>query len=334
MKIQVDKLKPNPFRRIKTYPIDRSKVERLKVSMRDTFVWPGIIARKHPTEPGYYQIAFGHHRIVAIKELGIPEIDITIHDMSDAMMLRNMANENLEWSPTPASINETIHSVRDFLNAELAKYETWKEAKSDKVIRLSFINAQGFGKARNESKNNKGGAGRLSILKFLGGKEQGWNQAVIQTSLAILDDTELERGAVEILPNMEQARQFRKAVKAYHIPKDKQRKIAQKIKRNEISSRHIQKAVRKEVEKPPEEDPEIKKLEDIFEGIDQDAKRLKSQIWGFQKSLEELDVQQLTGVSTFLVLVSLKELVSTITDFAKFANGKMPKELTDETRNQ
>jgi ParB-like chromosome segregation protein Spo0J len=303
--------------------------------MRDTFVWPGIIARKHPTKSGYYQIAFGHHRIVAIKELGIPEIDITIHDMSDAMMLRNMANENLEWSPTPASINETIHSVRDFLNAELAKYETWENCQSSKSYLIKLLDRNLSQGKFKDLKDN--GVGQTTILKFLGGKEQGWNQAMIQTSLAILDDAELEREAVEILPNMEQARQFRKAVKVYHIPKEKQKKIAQKIKRNEISSRHIQKAVRKEANHPkdsPEDDPQVIQLEDEFASIERTAKQLSGQIHSFQASLEELNITQLTGAKAFLGLVTLKELQDTIKTFAHYANGVIPKELQDETNSQ
>lgn len=54
-------------------------------------------------------------------------------------------------------------TVRDFLNAELAKYESWEDAKSANEIISSLCDSQAsFGAA-------KKGVGQSTILKFLGG---------------------------------------------------------------------------------------------------------------------------------------------------------------------
>jgi hypothetical protein len=48
----------------------------------------------------------------------------------------------------------------NFLNAELAKYETWEQA--NKFIRVLFKSPEGFTKIK------KDGVGQTTILKFLG----------------------------------------------------------------------------------------------------------------------------------------------------------------------
>lgn len=114
MKIAVRDLKPNPFRRMdKGYPIDRKKVQSLKDSITETSFWDNIIARK---VDGHFELAYGHHRWVALKELGIEEINIPIRDLDDRTMLKIMANENMEqWAWNVGVINETIEAVRDFI---------------------------------------------------------------------------------------------------------------------------------------------------------------------------------------------------------------------------
>lgn len=101
-------------------------------------------------------------------------------------MLRIMANENLEWNQSPAVINETVHAAKDFLDGELAKYETW--AGSNRSIRPLFSEEGGFQKAKKE------GAGRDTILKFLGGN---WKQWMVQEALAVPNDDDVDREAIE-----------------------------------------------------------------------------------------------------------------------------------------
>ena len=119
MKIQVDQLRPNPYRRMEKYPINREKVESLKISITETDFWDNILVRR---VKGGFEIAYGHHRLIALQELGIKEVELPVKELDNGLMIKIMANENLtEWHSNPAVINETVHAARDYLNSELAK---------------------------------------------------------------------------------------------------------------------------------------------------------------------------------------------------------------------
>ena len=79
------------------------------------------------------------------------------------MMLRIMANENLEaYNPTTMVVNETVAAAKEFIDNELAKYETWEDFRSGKnTIPID---------TEPEFRSLKGkGAGRNIICSFLGG---------------------------------------------------------------------------------------------------------------------------------------------------------------------
>jgi len=96
-------------------------------------------------------------------------------------MLRIMANENMaEWSANPAVMTETVLAARDFIDGELAKYEAWEDAikKSNIFIGLFTGQKDRDGKEKNPKAlfgQAKGkGAGRETILAFLGGNWKDW----------------------------------------------------------------------------------------------------------------------------------------------------------------
>ena len=125
MKIKVSDLMPNPFRNIENYPIKREKVEALKTSINETSFWDNILARK--SKGAKFEIAYGHHRLIALRELEIEQVDIPIRDIDDSIMLKMMADENLDvWQHTTAVINETVLAAKRFLDAELAKCDSWE----------------------------------------------------------------------------------------------------------------------------------------------------------------------------------------------------------------
>jgi len=92
--VPVAKLLPNPFRNIKDYPIDEEKVALLEESYRETGVWPNILAR--PAKGGKYEIAYGHHRMAAMKKSKFKEVAIVVTDMDDETMFKTMVRENDE----------------------------------------------------------------------------------------------------------------------------------------------------------------------------------------------------------------------------------------------
>ena len=172
MKIQVSDLRPNPFRRLEKYPIRKSKKESLKRSINQTGFWDNVLTRKRGDK---YEIAYGHHRLVALKELGIKEVNLPVKDISDANMIRIMANENMEdWKLTPLVINETISVAKDFLDGELAKYENWEEVPPGLLDSIDLKNRSAFQNIKTK------GAGTPTICKFLG---ENWMPHRIQEAL-------------------------------------------------------------------------------------------------------------------------------------------------------
>jgi flagellar biosynthesis GTPase FlhF len=102
---------PNPFRHIARYPIQPHKVAALRESLRATGFWGNIVARERA---GKAEIAYGHHRLVALKEEYGPNFkaDLIIRTLTDEVMLQMMARENMEeWGTTASVEHETIRAV-------------------------------------------------------------------------------------------------------------------------------------------------------------------------------------------------------------------------------
>ena len=235
MKIKLSKLLPNPYRDIGNYPIVEDRVAKLKGSILHTEFWGGLVCRKYPKRKGYYQIAFGHHRIEALKELKYTEIPIKVLGYSNAQMLQAMAEENREIGQHDIKImTQTVEQVKKFLDAELSKYKTWREARINKFINTLFANDGNFGRCK------KNGVGQTTILKFLG---KTWKQSEIQFALEILKDDSVDREAVESFKNRYQATEFRVAVKEAKIPVRSQKEVAKKIKSKVNGGRAIREEV-------------------------------------------------------------------------------------------
>lgn len=111
MRVQLKNVVANPFRDIDSYPIERHKVEALKKSIKDTEFWDNIVARR---KDGQVQIAYGHHRLTALKELypGTHEISLITKTLDDGHMIKIMANENMEeWGHDAGIMHETIKAI-------------------------------------------------------------------------------------------------------------------------------------------------------------------------------------------------------------------------------
>ena len=219
--IKVKDLEPNPFRDIKTYPIDREKVEALKTSITETEFWDNLVARPHPKKKGRFQIAYGAHRLTVLKELKILEIDIPIRDLDDATMIRIMANENMEdWKTNAGVVVETVSAAKEFLDAELTKC-TWKTL--NKSIKSLFEDSRGFENAKHQ------GVGQTILLKFLGGN---WKQWMIQRARELMRDAEegiLDPKAAQTFLNLDQANKFRQLVREKKVSLQGQVQLAQQL---------------------------------------------------------------------------------------------------------
>jgi hypothetical protein len=109
--VPLNKIKPNPHRRMEIYPIDEDKVEALIGSFARTGYWGNIVGRERN---GCVQIAYGHHRRESMLRTmkKTDKIEIIIKEIDDAEMLRMMADENMEeWQTNSIIEQETIRAV-------------------------------------------------------------------------------------------------------------------------------------------------------------------------------------------------------------------------------
>ncbi|MEK6277745.1 MAG: ParB/RepB/Spo0J family partition protein [Actinomycetota bacterium] len=110
-KYAVKNIEPNPFRHIERYPIQPAKVTALRESLQTTGFWGNVVARPHN---GKVEIAYGHHRLAALKEEYGPnhKIELIVRELPDEVMLQIMARENMEEWGTSASVEqETVRAV-------------------------------------------------------------------------------------------------------------------------------------------------------------------------------------------------------------------------------
>ena len=184
MKIEVNKLKPNPFRHLERYPIDRAKIEALKRSIRDTGFWDNILVRK--VKDGY-EIAYGHHRLIALKqdkESQIKEIDVPVRDLDDTHMAKIMAHENMEeWGHSAIIEQETVRAIVEGYAEGKIQLPMTKHKDGRGSITLRY--APFFAPPRGEAKTDKPYTA-ATLAEFL-----GWNHTKIVhilDALSVVED--------------------------------------------------------------------------------------------------------------------------------------------------
>lgn len=112
IQISVSRLSANPFRNMDEYPIDGEKISMLRESMRTTGIWPNIEVRSNGSG---YEIAYGHHRLQAIREEFGPKAKAWVIEgkFSDREMAQKMGRENMEeWGASIFACDmETVAAV-------------------------------------------------------------------------------------------------------------------------------------------------------------------------------------------------------------------------------
>jgi hypothetical protein len=112
MKVRVADLRPNPFRHLDRDPVKPDKVEALKASIEETSFWDNLVARKSPNSDGGFEIAYGHNRLQALRDLRVAEIDIAIRDLDNNKMAKIMVRENQEeWGHSSEGACEAVRAI-------------------------------------------------------------------------------------------------------------------------------------------------------------------------------------------------------------------------------
>ena len=140
---EIKNIVANPFRHIKRYPIKRDKVAALRESLQKTGFWDNIVAR---VRDGKAEIAYGHHRLVALKEeySSQHKVNLIIRDLDDEHMIQIMARENMEEWGTNASIeHETIRAVVEAYGAGLVTLPAMSIRTNKILIRYAPSFTQG-----------------------------------------------------------------------------------------------------------------------------------------------------------------------------------------------
>jgi len=310
MKIEVKNLYPNPFRKIDKYPIDKHKIEALKISINETEFWDNILARKVNDT---FQIAYGHHRLQALKELGIKEVDIPVKELDDSTMIRIMANENMsEWSSNTSVILETIQVAKEYLE-EVILNNDWNRVKE--ILDSIFIDNSQFENCK------KNGIGVQTLKKFLGAN---WTDYYIQSALSILKNDNIDSEAVKQFNKIGDAQVVSQVLKEHDIPKDKQEKIISKAV-EKLESETYQNVKTGRVEKGiPRKETKLKAV--IEDAIEEEGYKTAKENFNkiFPKSDNKPDVNIIAGS----IVKSLSEINASLPDVIKAWNY-----LRDDNKN-
>ena len=166
-----------------------------------------------PTDSGggaYYcrpiiELAYGHHRLIALEQLYAPdhEIDIPVKQLDDATMLRILAHENYDsWGATPKIIDETIRVARKFLKEHPECVKTKKPKSHSRAV------SPGGDRIYRRSPE------AFQISEFLG---DNWGEKKVYYSLkrlGLIEEERLDKEAIERMPTDEAAQRFVSAVKS------------------------------------------------------------------------------------------------------------------------
>ena len=132
---------PNPFRDLDRYPVNQQKLEMLRHSLRETGYWGNLLCRVKDGRP---ELAYGHHRLIAIREELGPdfEVDLSCGDFSDELMLRIMALENMdEWRHVALVEHETVRAVVSAYSDDRIELPVPREGAREERLRYapSFV---------------------------------------------------------------------------------------------------------------------------------------------------------------------------------------------------
>lgn len=135
MKLKFSDILPNPYRDLKSNPLDPRTVTRLRRSINATGFWDNCVVRKHPTLKGKYEQAYGHNRKEAALLEGIKEADFIVKVLTDEQMIQIMHDDNDEaYKFKTASLFESVRAVVNALAAgKIGPFKIPKDTPKSKI---------------------------------------------------------------------------------------------------------------------------------------------------------------------------------------------------------
>jgi len=177
--IALERIRSNPFRDFELHPIDPVQVDKLKASIDADKFWASIVARK---AGGDYEIAFGHHRIEAARQLGMKEAPIEVRDLSDWQMVRMLASENAtQRGSSAAAALDAIAAI-----SKVLAYQCFRHDAANLVTILTGLDRRGGETIWGNIRQGEG-PGWHCILDVT--PKDAFTRSQVHTALGILKDS-------------------------------------------------------------------------------------------------------------------------------------------------
>jgi len=320
--IKLTDIEDNPYRNPESYQYDQGKINALKDSITDTSFWENLLARV--TKDGRVQLAYGHHRLQALKQLlgdghiELESIKVNVrpeNQLTNERMLKIFAQENKDdWGESPHNLCMTVLQLQAHLKGLI-------NASKDKDQFLKKIGDSGALKVddRSFTRMKNKGVGASIIAQFLGGT---WSRQTIQDALQVLENDEATFKLAQLLPSVTLANRFQKLVTkgVEGEGKDKtvvmadegtQRKVADTIVKEGLTRAEVEEAV-----KINKESDTVDPLAAIKEVVERKKDALKV--------VKEMEADDKPAPKTAVekVQISLEKVLNVIT--------KVHEDLTDE----
>ena len=251
--VELKLIEDNPFREKSAYIYDDRKIDELAESMADTSYWENMLARK--TKAGNIQLAYGHHRLQALKKLvgeGLTQyktIKLNVRpekELTEERMLKIFVQENKDtWGEIPQNLCMSVLQLQAHLTGIL-------DASKDKdefLKRIGDVGAlkvddRAFTRAKNE------GVGATMISQFLG---DTWSRQTISDALQVINNDEATFKLAQNLPSVTLANRFQKLVTLHPKTKKKdavmaeeeiQRKVQDQILKHGLTRADVEQAIK------------------------------------------------------------------------------------------
>ena len=296
MRIKVRDVRPNPYRNIDHYPLNKEKIMALTQSIEKTGFWDNLVGRE---VNGEVQIAYGHHRIEALRlaeGFGYDfEFDLPIKNIDDATMIQIMANENMqEWGHDITVIDETVKVTKKYLENDFA------------FLAAKDANMKNHPNVRWDGKTVSG----KDIAEFL-----GWSSSKVNTSLRRIDAIESGKVSKVALETFqpEKSKHFLQSVTKHDFTPKEQEEIAVELVEKDVSRSDFKNVL------------EAKAFEKKY-GADFGKKKedkKDNQILEFDRELGNI-AKEITNLSDkFLKLKNLKDELQSVTSKKGLFNLKI-----------
>ena len=200
-RVKLGEIRPNRFRDLARWPVERSVIEGLKQSINETGFWNNLQAIRN--ERDEVELRFGHHRWTAGLELFGPDYEVAVEMVpfqGEWSLLRALHMENAVNRNKVMHTHEVVAQLTRWWDDEVfEKYPSWDECEQAGFF-TSLLLEQYFGKAVENGKAHysqsvRYGIGREVISKMLEGTETEGN---IKQALASLPLTARRKRGLEL----------------------------------------------------------------------------------------------------------------------------------------